>query len=373
MCLAIRPVRRFEPALFLVLLLLFPVPATLAQEPFSASRTVIVVDGATEVFAGNESIDQIRPGSIVRYSRENGPWLLIPRYAGWVNSEQVLPIEAAVDHFDTLIRKSPTAQAFQHRGIVHCHLGEYAAALADFKRAADMGLEDAGLWINRGVAHQRAGYVRAAIDDYTQAIRLDATNAQAYDNRSSALAELSEWEESLADSNEAIRLDPKYAEAFNNRGVTYRLQGDYARAIEDYDAAIERFRGYSAAFANRGYARKQLGQYEPAVADYEEAIRLDPESAQAHNDLAWLLATCADRTLRDATLATEHAQQACELTGMVNGDFLDTLAAAHAAAGEFNQAVDFGEQALKLIDDEQKPAVQQRLELYRQQTPFVEK
>lgn len=372
MCLANDAVRSSGPALFVGLLLLLAPRSTPAEEPFSASRTVIVVDGATEVFAGNESIDQIRPGSIVRYSRENGPWLLIPRYAGWINKDQVLPIETAVAHFNALIHDSPGAQAYQHRGIVRCHLGEYAAALADFQRAADMGLDDAGLYINRGVAHQRAGSLRAAIDDYTQAIRRDATNAQAYDNRSSALAELEEWDESLADSNEAIRLDPKYAEAFNNRGVTYRLQGAYARAIEDYDAAIELFRGYSAAFANRGYARKQLGQYAAAAADYEEALKLDPDFAQAHNDFAWMLATCADAGLRDATLATKHAQQACELTGMSNGEFLDTLAAAHAAGGEFDQAVDFGEQALKLIDDGQKPAVQQRLELYRQQTPFFE-
>ena len=105
---------------------------------------------------------------------------------------------------------------------------------------------------------------------------------------------------------------------------------------------------------------------------YREAIRLAPDSAQPHNDLAWLLATCADATFRDAPLATEHAEKACELTGMANGDFLDTLAAAHAAAGEFDLAVEFGEQALALIDDDQKLAVQERLELYRRRAAYFE-
>lgn len=356
----------------LSLLLAFHASTLFADESFSPSETVIVVAGTTEVFAGNEPIDQIGPGSIVRYSLENGPWLMMPRYGGWVSTENVIAVESALDHFGRLIAESPTAQTFQHRGIVHSHLGNYDEAIADFRRAADMGLEDAGLYINRGVAHQQAGYLRAAIEDYTEATRLDADSAGAYDNRSSALAELGELQSSLADSNEAIRLDPEFAEAYNNRGVTYRLLGEYERAIDDYDAAIEIFREFSAAFANRGYARKQLGQYEHGIMDYQEAIQLAPDAAQAHNDLAWLLATCADATFRDAALATVHATKACDLTGMANGDFLDTLAAARAAAGEFDLAIESGEQAMALIDDDQKLSVQERLELYRSEQAYVE-
>ena len=357
---------------YFTVLLAFHATTVRGDEPFSPSETVIVVAGTTEVFAGNEPIEQIGPGSIVRYSLENGSWLMIPRYGGWVSTENVIAVESALDHFGRMIADSPSAQTFQHRGIVHSHLGNYDEAIADFRRAADMDLEDAGLYINRGVAHQQAGYLRAAIEDYTEAIQLDANSARAYDNRSSALAELGELQSSLTDSNEAIRLDPEFAEAYNNRGVTYRLLGEFERAIENYDTAIEHYRSFSSAFANRGYARKQLGQYEHAIVDYEEAIRLAPEAAQAHNDLAWLLATCADEAIRDATLATEHAAKACELTDMSNGDFLDTLAAAHAAAGEFERAIESGEQAMELIDDDQKLSVQERLELYRGEQAYFE-
>lgn len=357
--------------MFLILMAL-QAPLVLAQEPFSESGTVIVVSGTTEVFAGNDPIGEIRPGAIVHYSQENGSWLFSPRHAGWINRDQVVPIESALTHFNRIISEEPTAQAFQHRGIVHSHLGNYDAAIADFRCAEEMGLEDAGLYINRGVAHQQAGYLRAAIEDYTKAIQLDANSAPAYDNRSSALAELGELESSLADSNEAIRLDPEYPEAYNNRGVTHRLLGDYEQAVADYTAAIELFKGYAAACANRGYARKQLGQYESAIEDYEKAIRLSPDWGQPHNDLAWLLATCADPSFRDATRAVSLARRASQLTKMANGDFLDTYAAALAASGDFEQAVATGERALELIDDDQKLAVQARVERYRAGKAFYE-
>lgn len=339
---------------------------------FSASRTVIVVTDKAEAFAGNESVGKIPSGSVLRYSKENGPWLLIPRYGGWLGREHVVALERAIPYFDDIVRKEKSAQAYQHRGIAHMSLGSYDSAIADFGRAIDAGLDDASVYINRGVAKQRRGDLAGAVADYTTALERDATNARAYDNRANALAELGQLDASIADSNEAIRISPKFPEAFNNRGVTWRLKGDFENAVADYTQAIEYYPQYAAAYANRGYARKQLGLLAEAVADYERAIELDPQNWQAHNDLAWLLATTADEELFNPARALELAEIACRQTRKRNADYLDTLAAAQAAAGDFPAAIETAQAALRAADDDAKLQIQQRLELYQNSRSYRE-
>jgi tetratricopeptide (TPR) repeat protein len=338
----------------------------------SASRTVIVVTDQAEAFAGNESVGKIPPGSVLKYSKENGQWLLIPRYRGWLDREHVVAIERAVAFFDAIVAKTPTAQAHHHRGIAYAQLGQMEPARRDFEQAIQLGLKEPGVYINRGAVLQRGGKIAEAIADYTRAIELDPNSARAYDNRSSARAALGQLDESLADSDAAIRIDPAFAEAYNNRGVTRRMKGDYAAAIEDYSQAIELFPDYAAAFANRGYARKQLREFGATIEDYEKALRIEPDSPGAGNDLAWLLATCGDAQFRDPPRAVELATRACDLTQHQSADLLDTLAAAHAAAGDFDAAVSRAEQALARAGANPPPALAERLALYRTRQAYRE-
>lgn len=76
---------------------------------------------------------------------------------------------------------------------------------------------------------------------------------------------------------------------------------------------------------------------------------------QALNDLAWVLATSKHNQLRDGESALRHAQQAVEGVTAQEGDdaslpsYLDTLAAAYAELGRFEEAVDAQTQALAAL------------------------
>jgi len=70
--------------------------------------------------------------------------------------------------------------------------------------------------------------------------------------------------------------------------------------------------------------------------------------------------------------AVGHAKRACELTRWQDPGPIDTLAAAHAAAGDFDRAVEFQEKALALPDHEYSDAKggRQRRLLYTQKRPY---
>jgi len=117
-----------------------------------------------------------------------------------------------------------------------------------------------------------------------------------------------------------------------------------------------------------------MKEYGRAIADYSEVIRLEPKSGNAYNTLAWLWATCPKSEFRDGKKAVEYARKACELTEWKDSCVLDTLAAACAEAGRFEEAVNWAKKALadpKFERTEREKSLQ-RLKLYEQRRPYRE-
>ncbi|MEQ8486238.1 MAG: hypothetical protein RIB46_17905 [Pseudomonadales bacterium] len=141
----------------------------------------------------------------------------------------------------------------------------------------------------------------------------------------------------------------------------------------------------AAADQNHAEANRQLGDFyasgytvprspERAIGYYQRAV--DAGSVAARNDLAWLLATTSEETLRDGERALALIRPIALYTGAWR--HLDTLAAAWAAAGEFETAAAVAEVALQAHDlsdagdGSQRAAMAARLAGYQNQRPHVE-
>ncbi len=91
------------------------------------------------------------------------------------------------------------------------------------------------------------------------------------------------------------------------------------------------------------------GEYKQALADFDLLISRHPEQSQGYNNRAWLRATARDDSIRNGELAIADATKAAELQEIQQGDMhsiLDTLAAAHAEAGQFDKAVEHQQSAI---------------------------
>ncbi len=116
------------------------------------------------------------------------------------------------------------------------------------------------------------------------------------------------------------------------------------------------------------------GDYSAALQQMNAALDANPEDANSHNNKAWLLCTCPVEELRDGMLAIVHAKQACDLTDYKNEMFLDTLAAAYAETGDFDEAVRWQQEtiAMQQPGDYSFQEYQDRLKLYQSGQPYRE-
>jgi Flp pilus assembly protein TadD len=117
-----------------------------------------------------------------------------------------------------------------------------------------------------------------------------------------------------------------------------------------------------------------MGDYPAAAAHYAKVKQMGPRDYDALNNVAWFKATCPDGSFRNGKEAVQESTKACELTKWKNGGFVDTLAAAWAEAGDFNQAVKYAEQALATsgLSASSRNEVQNHLRLFRQHKPWRE-
>jgi predicted Zn-dependent protease len=91
---------------------------------------------------------------------------------------------------------------------------------------------------------------------------------------------------------------------------------------------------------------ERLGQSKGRVAVLVGAVAECAPSARLENNLAWALASVPDPAHRDGAGALQHARRAMELSGGRDPSFMDTLAAAHAEAGDMKEALAWAERAL---------------------------
>jgi len=124
-------------------------------------------------------------------------------------------------------------------------------------------------------------------------------------------------------------------------------------------------------YHNAGSSHRDAGQFEQAISAYNKALEIDPNYVPAYNSLAWLYATAKEPRFHNGEKAVELALKACELSGWNDPNYLDTLAAAYARKGDFNNAVKCQEKAFVFPEFKKNVVAQLRLVFYQERKPWV--
>ena len=200
---------------------------------------------------------------------------------------------------------------------------------------------------------------------------------------------------------QAVQIDPEYALAHANLGVVLVAAGRTQQGLEQLSLAIEKDPILPRAHFSLGSTQVQMGQpglgfshlaqavqldsdnaymaYEfatllqrhgnvaMAVHYFREALSINSEHVMAAGQLAWALATSSDEAVRNPAEALQLAHRSVELTKGRSPQAWMTLAAAYAADGQFDRAIETANRALAESDGQQGlvQQVQRHLAKYR--------
>ncbi len=173
-----------------------------------------------------------------------------------------------------------------------------------------------------------------------------------------------EYDKAITHYTNAIRGEPDYVETYRYRAFVYQTKGEYGQAIADYNDVIQKDPKDAWAYVGRGQIYHFIKNYDKAIADYTKAIELDPKYTWAYNNYAWLLATCPEANYRDGSKAVKLAYKALAIG--YDPEFQDTLAAAYAEAGKFEDAIREQEELIGKIGKMPIRTSAKHLELFRE-------
>jgi tetratricopeptide (TPR) repeat protein/cytochrome c553 len=248
-------------------------------------------------------------------------------------------IAADVIGDEELIRREPTRPALRNDiAVLYLALGRPADALRHFEAALTLNPSSAAAHFNLATTLATLQRQEEAVGQYRQALELRSDYVLAHNNLGVALLQLGRTAEAGAEFREAVRSDPSNLEAHLNLGSLLQADADFAGAAQEFRAALQ----------------------------------LSADSLTATARLASLLASAPDAALRVPAEALVLAEHAVQLTSRRDANALDVLAAASAAAGDFDRAVAIVQEALALDPPPQvAAAIRARLELYKQRRPYI--
>ena len=231
---------------------------------------------------------------------------------------------------------------------------------------------------NLGFLFMRRGELDKAISQFQAALNIRSRNTETHyglgaaliqNNLGNAFARKQLWDEAIDHLEEAVRLRPDYADAYFNLGSVLFQQGRIDEAIAQWQKALAIRPRDAEAHRNVASALRKQGNVKGAIAEYEQVLNITPEDSVALNNLAWILATSSDASMRDGTRAVKLAVKAVQASEARDPNFVRTLAAARAEAGQFAEAVATAEAAKALAGTQSKPELAGRLKeeiaLYR--------
>ncbi len=289
-------------------------------------------------------------------------------------------------------------------GVTYLDRGDLARAEAEFRAAKDIEPSDFVARESLGRTLERAGEHEAAETEFRELAARAPDRAEPRLDVARSLAARGRSVEALAEVDAALRIDPSLAPAHLERGRILESLARLDDARAAYGNALVAMPAYTEARLALARLEARRGDTAGAEAEIRRAIEADPEEPEARRglalvllaqgripealaaaraalecrpgwalamgDVAWILATSDDPAIRDPRTAVALAEDAARLSQEKHAGILDTLAAAYAASGRWQDAVASGEKALALAREAPDRAfadrVARRVSAYRE-------
>jgi len=275
----------------------------------------------------------------------------------------------------TTLAKNPECwMAHTNLGLVLLQKGKIDDGIVHYRSALQMQPDSWDAEYNLGTALLGKNQVDEAIVHCERAVRMRPTDPDARVSFGNALYQKGRIDEAIAQYQEAITAHPDHFLARYSLGHALLEKGELDGAIQVCRSALLLKPSDEDCQTTLAIALEEKGNRAEAIQHYQKALELEPSSIPTLTNLAWLLATSQDASLRNGLKAVELAKQADRLVGGTNPLVLRTLAAAYAENGEFANAIKTGRSAMQLArmhgEDALMTDLDQHIKFYQLGMPY---
>ncbi len=263
------------------------------------------------------------------------------------------------------------------RGMRAFGKGRFAEAVKEYRTSVALDPKNPVPLTDLGSALARMGDLKGAAREYAQALRASPGNPMLHYYLGTTLMGLQSEQEAARHYQHAIGANPGFMEAhFQLANLLMRLRR-YDQAIPHYTAVVELDSGFGGrapagspgggqiqqmsilAHFMRAMAQVQSGRHEQALTGLEKALQVFPGHPDMTHAVARLLAASPDPKIRNGMRALQILKGLFEGQGELELEYVETLAMAFAATGQFERAA---EMQRAMISDLQR---NQRFDLAR--------
>ena len=249
----------------------------------------------------------------------------------------------------TTLAKNPQSwMAHTNLGLVLFQKGQIDDAIAHYRSALQMQPDWWDAEYNLGTALSAKGKVDEAIVHSEKAVLLRPTDPDAQVSLGNLLVQKGSVDEAIGHYQKAITVRPDHFLARYALGYALLDKGQLDSAIEVCRSALLLRPLDADCHTTLAIALEEKGNSAEAMQHYQRALELAPSSVPTLTNLAWLMATSQNASLRNGSKAVELAKQADRLVGGTNSLVLRTLAAAYAEKGDFTAAIRTARSAMQL-------------------------
>ncbi len=238
----------------------------------------------------------------------------------------------------------------------------------------------AGIHYNLGIPYNDLGlaYVMQnrnaeALQVFSKALQIDPTLEEARWNFGKALILKGDVPRGLAEMEASVRQRPNDIEVQSKFADVLFGQGKASNALPYCEVVARAQPNDPHALFNLGAAYLAQQRTDKAAKSFVEGVRLAPNNPKCLNALAWIYATSPQAGLRNGAEAVRLAENACGISRRQDPAILDTLAAAYAEVGRFDDATKTAQEMLALAAAFHDPATadtaRQHLDLYKAGKP----
>jgi tetratricopeptide (TPR) repeat protein len=193
------------------------------------------------------------------------------------------------------------------------------------------------------VAHHRLGTwllnaerLDDALVHYEALIEIRPSVVQPRFEIANALDRAGRLDEAITYYQQGVAVAPGFTRGQGFLGLALVRAGRFDEAIDPLEKGVERYAASDPLQAGLARAYAGIGRPEEAMRHFREALRLRPGQPELVVEAAWLLATC--EPVLDPEAARTLIEPYATRSKNPHPSALDTLAAAHAAAGRFEVA-----------------------------------